>query len=179
MEDCEPKIILPNLWFNDPQNKTENMEVFQPKFNLPSNWIDDPQTKCYKNMDTGDTFAYSEELFCFIDPPADQTQSKDDDLVNIETRDISSATKEPCDIDDKATPAEKATHEGQKIHLMHLYHGNGPRIHRELSIEYGVANKRCEDCGKVGQLTCFSSSFRKWGRGGKQRKILHCGVCGK
>ncbi|KAJ1426864.1 putative DNA-binding protein HEXBP-like [Sesbania bispinosa] len=102
-------------------------------------------------MDTRETFAYSEELFFFIDPPADQTQSKDDDLANIEIGDISSATKEPCDIDDKATRTEETAHEGQNIHPLRLYHGNGPRIHRKLSIEYGVAIKHCEDCGKVGQ----------------------------
>lgn len=50
----------------------------------------------------------------------------------------------------------------QKELPLRLYYGYGPRIHRQLSIEYGVANKRCENCGEVGQLTCFSGSFRKW-----------------
>lgn len=50
----------------------------------------------------------------------------------------------------------------QKDLPLRLYFGNGPRIHSRMCIEYGVVNKRCEDCGQVGKLTCFSSSFRKW-----------------
>lgn len=43
-----------------------------------------------------------------------------------------------------------------------LYHGNGPKIHTHLAIEYVVANKCCDVCGKVANLTWFLSSFRKW-----------------
>lgn len=50
----------------------------------------------------------------------------------------------------------------QEERPLRLYFGNGPRIHKQLCIKYGVVDKRCEKCGKVGQLTCFSPAFRKW-----------------
>ncbi|XP_020218489.1 uncharacterized protein LOC109801772 [Cajanus cajan] len=62
---------------------------------------------------------------------------------------------------------------------LRLYYGNGQRIHAQKCIEYGVVDRLCEECGQVGQLTCFSSSFRKWALSRVTREEMYyfCGRC--
>ncbi|KAB1214419.1 hypothetical protein CJ030_MR5G003229 [Morella rubra] len=43
-----------------------------------------------------------------------------------------------------------------------------------------AVNRRCNDCGEVGNLACFSGSFRKWAlkRATKEELNQHCTHCG-
>ncbi|XP_057435586.1 uncharacterized protein LOC130728218 [Lotus japonicus] len=159
------------------------MDEFEHGFSLPADWYNDPQAKCYKNMITGDTFCYSEELFCFADPLPTLILLKDVETTHMEMGDKSSETEEPAtetapervetinmEMGDKSSETEEPALETPAMETapkrkdlpLRLYFGNGPRIHSRMCIEYGVVNKRCEDCGQVGKLACFSSSFRKW-----------------
>ncbi|CAJ1818392.1 unnamed protein product [Sphenostylis stenocarpa] len=71
------------------------------------------------------------------------------------------STTDPHGLADDAT-AETEAVSNKKERPLRLYFGNGPRVHKKLCIEWGVVNRRCEYCGKVGQLTCFSPTFRNW-----------------
>ncbi|KAK7340211.1 hypothetical protein VNO77_20909 [Canavalia gladiata] len=98
-------------------------------------------------------------------------------VSTMEVEDQLSST-EPFDFEDKETAATEVVSKKKDLPLR-LEFGNGPRIHRQLCIEYGVVGKRCGDCGKVGQLTCFSPSFRKWALKRVTEEELHqtCSRC--
>ncbi|TKY65498.1 DNA-binding protein HEXBP isoform X1 [Spatholobus suberectus] len=95
----------------------------------------------------------------------------------MDMRDRLSST-EPHDLADEATAEIEIVSKKKELPLR-LYFGNGPRVHEQLCIEYAVVNRRCEQCGKVGQLTCFSSSFRKWALRRVTEKELNqtCSIC--
>ncbi|TKY65543.1 DNA-binding protein HEXBP isoform X1 [Spatholobus suberectus] len=88
------------------------------------------------------------------------------------------SSTEPHDLADKATARMGAVSKKKELPLR-LYFGNGPRIHEKLCTEYGVVNRRCEQCGKIGQLTCFSPTFRKWALRRVTEEELNqtCSVC--
>ncbi|KAG4922396.1 DNA-binding protein HEXBP-like [Glycine soja] len=88
------------------------------------------------------------------------------------------SSKKPHGLADEATAATETVSEKEERPLR-LYFGNGPRIHKQLCIKYGVVDKRCEKCGKVGQLTCFSPAFRKWALGRVTEEELNqtCKIC--
>ncbi|XP_022635577.1 uncharacterized protein LOC106758209 isoform X2 [Vigna radiata var. radiata] len=89
------------------------------------------------------------------------------------------SSTDPQGLADKATAEPEVVSKKKELPLR-LFFGNGPRVHKKLCIAWGVTDRRCRQCGKVGQLVCFSPNFRKWTEiPVRKKRSVHCGLCGK
>ncbi|XP_057440365.1 uncharacterized protein LOC130732308 [Lotus japonicus] len=114
----------------------EAFEHHQPELKLPPEWFHDPLAKCYSNLDTLDTFCYSEELFCFVDsPPPNPLLLKNVDDTNTVKVDNSPETEEPSDAVAKETPALETAPAPEKA---------------EVPVSKERRKTRCGFCGEEG-----------------------------
>ncbi|KAK7394821.1 hypothetical protein VNO78_15360 [Psophocarpus tetragonolobus] len=118
----------------------------------------------------------------------------------MDIKDRLSSTESHGLVDDETIVSIEVISKEKELPLR-LYVGNGPRNHKKLSIEYGVADKRCEQCGQALRrvtkeelnMTCEICNERghiyldcdlpvmtqKQTEVPRQRRTVHCGLCGE
>ncbi|KAJ7951105.1 AT-hook motif nuclear-localized protein 10 [Quillaja saponaria] len=124
-----------------------------PGWDIESEEMDDgTEAKCYKNLESGKKFYSLEHLFYYV------AYSIHEDAPKPFLQEGSAKEPPP----------------------LRMYWGDGPRLHALESIRRNFFRRCCDDCGDVGNMTCFSGGFRKWAlrRAKKEDRKLKCTRCG-